>query len=64
VACGEGMNSDLYRKAQDVPFKAAGVGHASTWKCDDCKQGKWSYLGRKRWYGTMWRCAECVAKKG
>lgn len=52
----------IFSARTDVQFKAAGVGHHSNWRRDDCKQQRTSFLGRRK-FRRGWRCAECVAAK-
>jgi len=55
------MTSDRFSSSQpDVTFKPAGVGHASGWRCDYCKQPR-PMLGRRK-YRLGYRCAECVSR--
>jgi hypothetical protein len=56
------MSIDNFRNnPTDVPFKAAGTGHLSLFRCMGCDKSR-STAGR-RGVGVRMRCAECVAAR-
>ncbi len=56
------MSTARHSTKADVRFKPAGVGHASGWRCDDCKQPR-AMLGRRKFRGG-YRCQACVQRGG